>query len=93
MGGGGENRNKHHRAHIEERLSEAFRSRRLELRLRQGDVAARIGVTRQALCQWEQGTSWPITFSRWQRWASAVSMDLTIEATPKGARPSAPDKR
>lgn len=81
--GGGQNRDKHFRSHVEEALAERFRLRRIALDLRQKQVAARIGVTRQALCQWENGTSWPVTFSRWQRWASAVRLDLIIEVREK----------
>jgi transcriptional regulator with XRE-family HTH domain len=59
-------------------LTDALRLERLRLRIKQGDLADRLGVTQQALCQWEMGHN-PPTLEHARAWLDALSVARPIE--------------
>lgn len=45
----------------------------------QPNVATKIGVSKVALWNWENGISMPNTLNRFQRWAKALGRELILE--------------
>lgn len=66
---------------------------RLRRRLRQGVLAAQLGVTQQALCNWERGTTTP-TAANAQAWAAALGVEVPVKVArllaPRVARCGTP---
>jgi transcriptional regulator with XRE-family HTH domain len=68
------------------RLGSTFRAIRLELRLRQADVAARAGVSQQTVSSMERGLSRSIRLDHLEAVAEALQADIAVSVRWRGPK-------
>ncbi len=71
----------HHNRAIEDGLCKALTRLRHEAGIQPKDLAYRVGVSRVAIWNWENGVAFPLSLANLRKWAESVGAKLEIKLT------------